>query len=228
LKKKRIFIVGDSTACIYPHCGDGNRFPRTGWGQVADRFLPEYTIINLALSGRSSGSFKKEENYKYLCEALSPGDYMIIQFGHNDSNIKSPDVYVAPDGDFQREIMEFAKLASRKGAAAILATPISKNRAADPVLEVYVNAVRKLAEDQALPIIDFYEATNSYINRVGCAASAAMFMNVSRRDMRFIDDLRYEGSEFYDTFTQDNTHLNINGALFIAEFAAGMIHEILS
>lgn len=227
MKKKRIFIAGDSTACIYPHFGENNHFPRTGWGQVLDRFLPEYTIIDLAISGRSSKSFKTEENYRYLFGSIAPGDYLIIQFAHNDSKEEDPTRYTSPDGEYQESLMEFVRLARRRGAAPILATPISRNRASDPSLEAYVDAVRRLAYTEAVPLIDIYRATNNYINKAGSYASAQMFMNIEKHDKRFMNDLRYAGSVFYDSYTIDNTHLNINGALFIAEFAADMIHEIL-
>lgn len=226
MKKKRVFIAGDSTACIYPHCGEGNRFPRTGWGQVADRFLPEYQIINLALSGRSSKSFKKEENFKYLKGHLSLNDYLIIQFGHNDGT-DDPKRRTEVNGEYQDSLMEYVRLARRAGATPILATSISRNRASDAWLEEYVNAMRELARVEELPLMDFYKATNDYINDNGSAAATGMFMNVERHDARFMDDPRYEGSEFYDKYTLDDVHLNINGAMIIAEMAADMLHELV-
>lgn len=226
MKKKRVFIVGDSTACIYPHCGEDNRFPRAGWGQVADRFLPEYQIINLALSGRSSKSFKTEENFKYLKGHLSLNDYLIIQFGHNDGT-NDPKRRTEVNGEYQDSLMEYVRMARRAGAIPILATSISRNRASDEWLEKYVNAVRELARIEELPLMDFYKATSEYINRNGTAAARDMFMNVEARDVRFINDPRYEGSEFYDKYTLDDVHLNINGALIIAEMAANMLHEVV-
>lgn len=227
MKKKKLYIAGDSTACIYPHFGEDNQFPRTGWGQVIDRFLPEYTIVDLALSGRSSKSFKTEDNFRYLCENISSGDYLVIQFGHNDSKKQDPSRYTAPDGEYQESLMEYVRLARRHGAAPILATSISRNRPSDASLEEYVDAVRRLADIEAIPLIDMYLATNNYINKSGTAAATELFMNVNKNDERFIADLRFNGSEYKDKYTFDNTHLNINGALFIAEFAADMIHDII-
>lgn len=227
MKKKKLYIAGDSTACIYPHFGEDNQFPRTGWGQVIDRFLPEYTIVDLALSGRSSKSFKTEDNFRYLCENISSGDYLVIQFGHNDSKKQDPSRYTAPDGEYQESLMEYVRLARRHGAAPILATSISRNRPSDASLEEYVDAVRRLADIEAIPLIDMYLATNNYINKSGTAAATELFMNVNKNDERFITDLRFNGSEYKDKYTFDNTHLNINGALFIAEFAADMIHDII-
>lgn len=225
MKKKRIFIAGDSTACVYPHCGEGNRFPRTGWGQVADRFLPEYQIINLALSGRSSKSFKKEDSFKYLKGHISLGDYLIIQFGHNDAKSDDPERYTASEDEYRDSLMEYVRIARRAGAIPILATSISRNRASDAWLEEYVEAMREVARIEELPLMDFYAATNGYINANGSAAATAMFMNVDAHDARFMNDPRYAGSEFYDCYVRDDIHLNINGAIIIAEMAADMFHK---
>ncbi len=227
LKKKKIYIAGDSTACIYPHFGENNQFPRTGWGQVIDRFLPEYTIVDLALSGRSSKSFKTEDNYKYLQENISTGDYLIIQFGHNDSKEYDSSRYTSTNGSYQESLMEFVRLARKSGASPILATSISRNRPADSSLEEYVDAVKALADKEAIPLIDLYQATNEYINKAGTAASTELFMNISKNDERFINDLRFGNSEYKNKYTFDNTHLNINGALFIAEIAAKMLHAVI-
>jgi len=225
LKKKRVFIIGDSTASIYPHCGKENRFPLTGWGQVADRFLPEYQIINLALPGRSSKSFKDEENFKYLKGHLSLNDYLVIQFAHNDGS-DIPERHTDTDGEFQEELMGYVRLARRAGAIAVIATPISRNRASDAWLEKYVNAIRSLAELEELPLMDFYKMTSEYINKNGSAAADAMYMNLDKYDTRFIADPRYKGSEFYGKFNRDDIHLNINGANIIAQMAADMLHSI--
>lgn len=227
MKKRKVFIAGDSTACIYPHCGENNRFPRTGWGQVIDRFLPEFQIVDLAISARSSKSFKNEENFRYLKGNIAMGDYLIIQFGHNDAKADDPERYTKTDYEYQESLMEYVRIARRAGAVPILATSISRNRASDAWLEEYVNSMRELARIEELPLLDLYRATNDYINRNGCAEATKMFMNVERQDKRFINDPRYEGSEFYDKYTLDDVHLNINGAMIIAEMAADMLHKVI-
>lgn len=228
MKKKKLFIAGDSTACLYPHCGAKNRFPRTGWGQVLGRFLPEVDIIDLALSGRSSKSFKTEENFRVLKNEISAGDFLVIQFGHNDAKKQDPSRYTSVnDGSYTGSLMEYVNIARMTGAYPILATSISRNRTADPMLEEYVDAVKLLAIKKNVPLMDMYKATNEYINRVGSAKAAEMFMIISPRDERFINEPQFKGSEYFDKYTLDNTHLNINGALITARFAANMLREII-
>lgn len=229
MKKKRLFIAGDSTACLYPHCGEKNRFPRTGWGQVVGRFLNDVEVIDLALSGRSSKSFKTEENYKILKNEICSGDYLVIQFGHNDAKSEDPSRYTSVnDGTYSNSIMEFVNIARMVGANPILATSISRNKTSDPKLEEYVDAIRLIAIKKNLPLMDLYKATNDYINRVGTAKGSEMFMILEPHDKRFINDPRFNGSEFYNKYTIDNTHLNINGALIVAQFAADMLTNIMN
>ena len=66
------------------------------------------------------------------------------------------------------------------------------------------------------------------LNRVGTAKGSEMFMILEPHDKRFINDPRFNGSEFYNKYTIDNTHLNINGALIVAQFAADMLTNIMN
>ena len=156
---------------------------------------------------------------------MSLNDYLVIQFAHNDGS-DIPERHTDTDGEFQEELMGYVRLARRAGAIAVIATPISRNRASDAWLEKYVNAIRSLAELEELPLMDFYKMTSEYINKNGSAAADAMYMNLDKYDTRFIDDPRYEGSEFYGKFNRDDIHLNINGANIIAQMAADMMHSI--
>ncbi|MET7015462.1 GDSL-type esterase/lipase family protein [Uliginosibacterium flavum] len=79
----RLFIVGDSTAANYERA----RFPRTGWGQVlGEVFRPEVQVVNAAKAGRSSRSFFRQAYLAQLAPLMRPGDYLFINFGHNDQS----------------------------------------------------------------------------------------------------------------------------------------------
>jgi len=80
---RRLFIVGDSTAANYERA----RFPRTGWGQVlGEVFRPEVQVVNAAKAGRSSRSFFRQGYLAQLAPLMRPGDYLFINFGHNDQS----------------------------------------------------------------------------------------------------------------------------------------------
>ncbi|MFM2480866.1 GDSL-type esterase/lipase family protein [Celerinatantimonas sp. YJH-8] len=96
--KTRIFILGDSTASIYP----GEAYPRTGWGQVfAEQFqnVPEIKVVDAAESGRSSRSFYNQGWFRFMRAMMRPGDYLLIQMGHNDEKCKDD-----PDGRGQYDV----------------------------------------------------------------------------------------------------------------------------
>ena len=77
-----IYLVGDSTVCSF---ADNYYYPRYGYGtQLGNYLADEATVVNLALSGRSSKSFLAEANYETLKNSLKAGDYLLIGFGHND------------------------------------------------------------------------------------------------------------------------------------------------
>lgn len=150
----RIFVVGDSTASNYSR----DVLPRMGWGQVFDRLLKPGTtarVVNLAQSGRSSRSFITEGWFKMLADGLQAGDYVLIQWGHNDEKCdttgsldwvnrctypndangtpqgartldKLPAGTTADDLSFQRTLEKYIALARSKGATPVLITPVTR------------------------------------------------------------------------------------------------------
>jgi hypothetical protein len=88
LEPTTIYLVGDSTVCSF---SDSYYYPRYGYGtQLANYLAPEATVVNLALSGRSSKSFITEENYQTLKSQIKAGDFLLIGFGHNDEKSDDP------------------------------------------------------------------------------------------------------------------------------------------
>ena len=102
-----IFIVGDSTSCIYGY-DDNYALPRAGWGMYLGDFLrSKYHVEDFAMSGRSSKSFATEDNYKKLLSEMNEGDYVLIQFGHNDAKKSNENDlknrYTDSEGDINTE-----------------------------------------------------------------------------------------------------------------------------
>ncbi len=214
----KLYVVGDSTASVY---GD-DRYPRKGWAQMLGNYFDGVEVVDLALSGRSSGSFKAEANFTTLKNSLKKGDYLLIQFGHNDNKA---DCYADPAGDrftpgsFQASMLEYVELAWEKGARAVIATSISRRKLSDESLEAYVQAAASLAHELSVPCIDLYAATNRYVNDVGVDAAMDLYNCVKPHDSRFVDYAPFSGSEFYEKGSSDDTHLNIYGADLIAQWA---------
>lgn len=216
-----IYVVGDSTAAEYKD----DRYPRTGWAQVLKNYFDDVKVVDYALSGRSSLSFKSDTNFKTLKDNIKAGDYLIIQFGHNDSKAGEADRYTDPDGDmytkgsFKNSMLEYINIAKDKGAHPILATSISRRKFSDSSLEKYVNATKELGDELHIPVLDLYAKTNAYINEVGLEEAKSMFNWVKVKDSRFIDYPGYSKSQYYSATDADDTHININGADLISQYA---------
>lgn len=152
--KKRIFIVGDSTASNY----DLNVYPRMGWGQVFDQLLDKQAnivVINSAQSGRSSRSFEAEGWFDLIKPLMQKGDYLFIAFGHNDekcdaSNVKRGQADVShlctyPNDannhkqypadkvsmSFQTSLERYINFAKQKQMTPVLMTPVTRFRDAN-------------------------------------------------------------------------------------------------
>ena len=116
-----IFMVGDSTMSIKkPEVA-----PETGWGMVLPEFFDEkVTVENHAKNGRSSKSFIDEGRWKTVMDSLKNGDFVFIQFGHNDQKIKSPERYTAPYEEYTVNLKKYITESRDKGAVPILFTSI--------------------------------------------------------------------------------------------------------
>lgn len=182
--KCTIYIVGDSTACEYGY-DENYAIPREGWGMhIADYFDSDYiNVVDLALGGRSSKSFTKEENYQKLKDNLQKGDILLIQFGHNDQKKSTEEDlqnrYTNPEGDketegsFQKSLYDnYIKLAEEKGATPVLISPISRRKFDEngKIVDthgLYDDAVRELAKDTGVFLIDMTKVTESMYNYGG-------------------------------------------------------------
>jgi lysophospholipase L1-like esterase len=143
----RIFIAGDSTASNY----DVDVFPRTGWGQVFDRQIKEghkVKVVNVAQSGRSSRSFINEGWFNMIAADIRKGDYLLVQFGHNDEKCGNEPPAPPPSRDtidianlctypgsaagipaefsFQKNLEKYIALAKSVGATPVLITPVTR------------------------------------------------------------------------------------------------------
>lgn len=218
-----VYIVGDSTACIYGN-DDDYAVPRAGWGMYLDKYLNKNAeVVDLALAGRSSKSFTQEENYQKLKDNLKAGDILLIQFGHNDAKNKSEEDlasrYTDPEGDVDTEgsfknslYNNYVKLAEEKGATPVLITPISRRKFKDGVVTdshgKYDDAVRELAEEKNIEMIDATALTEDLYNKVG-EETAEVFHAVYN-----------DTSKGYD-----NTHLSHYGAMVVSALIASELDD---
>ncbi len=119
----RIHMIGDSTMATKSHPKTN---PEFGWGQVLQDYFDANQVVvqNHALNGRSSKSFIGEGHWDRVTTTLQPGDYVFIQFGHNDQKDKSPDRYTNPFTGYRANLIKYAKESRSKGATPVLFTSV--------------------------------------------------------------------------------------------------------
>jgi pectinesterase len=199
-----ILLVGDSTVATYKP-GD----ERQGWGGVLSRcFDDRVKIVNRARNGRSSKSFRAEGLWD---EAMkTKGDYVLIQFGHNDNPGKGPEreTNAAPGGDFRENLRRYVREVQAKGAKPILVTPTSRRvYAKDGLVDrhdanaAYAEATRAVAAEMKVPLVDLNQSTRDLFDRMGEASSSW---------------IQPQG---------DRTHFTSRGARRIAALAVGVLQD---
>jgi lysophospholipase L1-like esterase len=203
-----IHVIGDSTASIY----GSDLYPRTGWGQVlGDYYSPACAVVNdKALSGRSSKSFYDEGAWTPVRDALVEGDFVLIQFGHNDEKSDDPTRYTDPQTTYKQYLTTYITDARARNATPVLLTPINRNNWNGTTLKDthgdYPPAMRELASDLDVALIDLTALTKMYFESLGPETTSDLFMNL-------------DPGEFpnYPDGNSDNTHLREAGARVIAE-----------
>ena len=224
-----LYVVGDSTLCSF---NDTTYFyPRYGYGTQLENYLDEkVTVKNLALSGRSSKSFTKEENYQRLVNGLSKGDFLLIGFGHNDeknddaSRFTDASKPITDSTSFKYSLYEnYIKLAQSKGAIPILATPIVRaNKNNDysgsnghiTSTGDYRKAIAELGEEKNVDVIDLTTLTKNYYTEVGY--NEAIYLHAMTSGVSATEP---------NLNSVDTTHLNVYGAKMVSYIFAKAILE---
>ena len=212
----KVHLAGDSTMADKPVDPPN---PERGWGQLFPRYFREPAmIVNHAQNGRSTKSFIAEGRWQTLVDALRPGDWAIIQFGHNDQKVEDPTRYAGPDGGFRENLRRFVQEVRAKGASPILAPPVARRRWNDAGQLVdthgaYPDAVRAVAQELAVPLLE--------LNRLTTELEEAHGVEGSKRLHLWIPAGVYERKP--DGY-QDDTHYSAYGADRVAALA---VQEIL-
>lgn len=219
-----IYIIGDSTVCSF---SDDYYYPRYGYGtQLANYLAPEATVVNLALSGRSSKSFIVEENYQTLKNSLKAGDYLIIGFGHNDEKSEDASRFTDASKDYTDEASfgyylneYYIKLANECGATPILCTPVVRAKTNDDysgseghvtATGDYAKAIIDLGAAVGVSVIDLTAITKAEYSAKGYE-SIKLYHAVTA------GELSDDGETVVPNWGSiDKTHLNIYGARFVA------------
>lgn len=142
------------------------------FGQERRYTLPELVIDNCAMAGRSSRSFLAEERLKDIAARLQPGDFLLVQFGHNDASREHPERYTPPE-QFAENLRQYVQAAADRGAQAVLVTPVPTLEQESPYLPpAYREAMLDYARREDVPCLDLWAALSMVRDRQGQRSAA--------------------------------------------------------
>lgn len=207
-----IFTIGDST-CANKSLTNGNL--ERGWGQaLSSYFDSRYVVVdNHAVNGRSTLSFRNEGRWQVVLERIKPGDYVLIQFGHNDQK-PNPDRHTDPGTTYNDQLKQYVEETRAKGGHPVLLTSIIRRHFDAQGLLVdthgaYIQAVKDVAAALDVPLIDHNRSSHELVQQLGPEASKRLFMWVEKGS----NPAAPEGK-------QDDTHLRAAGARVMARMVA--------
>ncbi len=212
-----IFWAGDSTV----KQNSIATYPQTGIGQVFERYTRRYEvqIENYAENGRSTKQFIDEGRLAVIYDRIQAGDFLFIQFGHNDEKVADPSRYTDPDTDFPVNLEKFVNVARNKHAIPVFITPLTRyNRNAPGALythERWAESMRRTAERLNVALIDLTKMSEELVDAMGEKAQRLYYMNLP--------------AGIYPHFPQgqqDNTHLQPLGAMVFGGLIADALHAL--
>jgi len=207
-----LHLAGDSTMADKPLLQPN---PERGWGQLfRDLVKVPERLLNHAANGRSTKRFIDEGRWAHLLSQLAPGDFVLIQFGHNDARSDDPARYAPADTVYRDNLRRFVHEVRERGATPWLATPVVRRKfdAAGRLVEThgaYPDAMRAVAAELKVPLLDLHAASRSLLLQLGDAPSKPLYLWVRPGDYAM-----YPGGK------QDDTHFTEPGALAMAQLAA--------
>lgn len=215
---KRIFWAGDSTV----KKNDFTSFPQTGLGQGFQLFIKDdYSIENYGQNGRSTKSFITEKRLAAIEERIEEGDYLFIQFGHND---EKPDEgrHTEPYGSYMENLKIYINVAREHKAYPLLITPLYRRLFKEDKLHLidsthldYPDACIKLAKEMDVPVIDLCTLSKNLIEETGYSRTEQWFVHVQ--------------PGIYDNFPEgksDETHLTYEGAYWFSKILSEELIKI--
>jgi lysophospholipase L1-like esterase len=195
--KVNIWMIGDST--MAPKSAQA--YPELGWGEGLRNFVTKKAEVhNHAVNGRSTLSFINEGRWQAVLDSLQKGDFVIIQFGHNDEKT-DPERHTDPFGSFKDNIRKFVEEARSKGATPIVCSSIVRRHfdAEGHLKDThgdYIGAAKEIATESDAPYVNMEALTRQLVSDMGAEKSKEIFLFTENK--------------------QDSTHLNVNGAGLVA------------
>ncbi len=236
-KTVTIWLIGDSTVTDYSKDENfmSEKYPKTGWGQLFYPYLSgsfldsiksllqadSIVLDNRAVGGRSTRSFFQEGRWRAVCDSLKTGDFVFIQFGHNDGSVNKPERYVDTIG-YKEFLRLFITQSGEKGATPVLITPVARNYPwVDGMLTnvhgSYPATMREIAAETNTMLIDLNKLSMEFFTGKGQDyVTQYYFMNLPAAIY-----------EAYPDGEKDNTHFQPEGANEVAKLVYKGLKELV-
>ncbi|OFY55334.1 MAG: hypothetical protein A2X22_02805 [Bacteroidetes bacterium GWF2_49_14] len=231
-----VWLIGDSTMADYSKYDNyqNERYPITGWGQVFQSLMTGTQMKELkdligadsiivddrAVGGRSTRTFFQEGKWRQVYESLKPGDFVLMQFGHNDQSESKIDRYVNIEG-YKEYLKLFILQTRQKGAIPVLITPVARNYPwVDGVLTNthgdYPGAIKEVASETHTLLVDLNERSMKFFTEKGRDfVTSNYFMNLPPGKF-----------QAYPEGKTDNTHFQPEGATEVARLVCSGLREL--
>jgi DNA sulfur modification protein DndE len=213
--KPTIFLCGDSTMADKLPIDA----PETGWGMIfPSYFMDIVSIENHAVNGRSTKSFRTLGHWQKVANKLKKGDWVLLQFGHNDAK-KDDTARYAPPEDYRKNLVRYIEEIQAKGANPILITPVMRRKFDEQGKFIdlhgdYPAVVKALGQEYHLPVLDLHKKSQQIIENHGVEGSKVIFMHY--------------GGGIYSKFPKgikDDTHFSRYGASLMASAVVEALFE---
>lgn len=214
-KKITVYLIGDSTMSIK----QVKAYPETGWGVPFVYFFDStVTVDNRAQNGRSTRTFMAEGRWKPVVDNLQEGDYVFVQFGHNDE-VKTKASYTTEE-EFKRNLTQYVNDARSKKAIPVLITPVARRKFdssgnIESTHELYSAIVRTTAKELHVPLIDLDKKSQTLLQSMGVENSKLLFLQLKPGE-----------HPNYPQGKDDNTHFNELGARLMAQLVLEEVRNL--
>ncbi|MDD6119964.1 MAG: rhamnogalacturonan acetylesterase [Selenomonadaceae bacterium] len=212
-----VFLAGDSTVANYGCL----KQPMQGWGQVLPTYFDsqQVCVCNYAICGRSSRTFVEEGRLARIAREIQAGDYLFIQFGHNDATVAKPQRYVEPTHDFGRYLRQYIAEARAHGATPVLVTPMQRRNFDDAGKLVYdhgpyIAAMQQVAQAEQVTLLDLSSISGQYFDQAGAEGTKQWFFHFPAGEL-----------PNYPDGAADNTHFQPAGAALMCELLVGELEK---
>ncbi len=217
-QKPTLFLIGDSTMADKEN---PEKNPEHGWGQMLPIVMTSgIEIQNHATNGRSSKSFRTEGRWDKVMKQLKKGDFVIIQFGHNDQKVNDSSRFTNPYTQYRANLERYVTEARAKGATPILMTTIvrrnfNENGVLVDTHKDYPLVVRMVANDLKVAFVDLQLLTEQMEISYGPEKSKKLHLHFAEGE-----------NPYYPKGKDDDTHLSKLGAETVAKLAANSLKNL--